>query len=392
MPLLDRLIDEIRSRGPLTVAAFMERALYDPDAGYYATAGQRSGRHGDFYTSVDAGPLFGEVLAELVSRTWAQSRPECFDLVEAGAGNGRLMRDLLNALRARHDACYRSLRVVLVERSAVARRAHAALAADHQPTPVVSSEALPDRIDGLLLANELLDAMPVHRLVQTQHGLREAYVREDDGRLGLVLGPVSSGAVASYLDAAGVTLQEGGMADVSPEAVAWTRDAARRLRRGGLLLIDYGQDAATLFGDMRPEGTLASYARHQIDLAGPGAGTPRHPSWLEAPGTRDLTAHVDFTSVTRAAEREGARRDWLIEQRQLLLRLGLSERLSRTDGAGLGDIRWRLAAKTLVNPHGLGATHRALLLSKGLDGAALLDPEDPVPPLPPRPPRGATRG
>ena len=357
----------------MTVAAFMERALYDPDGGYYTGAGQRSGRDGDFYTSVDAGPLFGQLLAELIARVWARHREANFDLVEAGAGNGRLMGDVLDALRTSHAECHASLRVRLVERSAVARQAHDALAARHDPLPVHSSPDLPERFDGLLFANELLDAMPAHRLVQTDRGLREAYVREDAGRLALGLGPVSSPALASYVGEVGVELPAGATVDVSPAAVAWVGDAARRLGRGAMLLIDYGHEARTLFAGHLLGGTLASYARHRLDPSRARENSPRHPAWLEEPGQRDLTAHVDFTSVARAAEREGARREWLVDQTRLLLGLGLAGRFATASGSGVADVRWRLAAKTLVGPQGLGESHKALLLTKGLHGAGLLD-------------------
>jgi SAM-dependent MidA family methyltransferase len=373
MSLTDRLIDEIRARGALTVAEFMERALYDPAEGYYAKVAQRSGRAGDFFTSVDAGPLFGQLIAELAARAWSRHPAAPFDLVEAGAGNGRLMRDVLDTLLAERPDCYRALRATLVERSEVARQAHDAIASVHAGIPVASSGEVPERFEGLLFANELLDAMPVHRVVQTRHGLREVYVVVDAGRLAIALGQPSNDAVVSYLDAAGVSLPQGVTADISPAAVAWTAGAAQRLRWGAILLIDYGHEASALFSDHHRDGTLVSYTRHQLDPVSRDAG-PRHPAWLEDAGQRDLTAHVDFTSVSRAAEREGARREWLVDQTRLLLGLGLATRLSGTHGSGLGDVKWRLAAKTLAGPHGLGGSHQALLLSKGLDAARLLTP------------------
>ena len=163
------------------------------------------------------------------------------------------------------------------------------------------------------------------------------------------------------------------MADVSPAAVAWTGDAARRLVRGAMLLIDYGHEASTLFAGHLLGGTLASYARHRLDPSRAREDSPRHPAWLEEPGQRDLTAHVDFTSVARVAEREGARREWLVDQTRLLLGLGLAERFAAVRGSGVADVRWRLAAKTLVGPQGLGESHKALLFTKGLSGAGLLD-------------------
>src|SRR5258707_10640921 len=145
----------------------MDLALYDPELGYYARAAQRSGRAGDFFTSVDVGPVFGELLAVQIlemARLLAPRAPSPeprFDLVEAGAGNGRLSADILRAIR-RHDAAvYERLRLHLVEISAAARAAQRDALGDVAERLVSSSPDLPDAFEGVLLANELLDAFPV---------------------------------------------------------------------------------------------------------------------------------------------------------------------------------------------------------------------------------------
>jgi SAM-dependent MidA family methyltransferase len=383
MSLQDALVAQIRATGPVTVAAFVERALYDPAAGYYSTSPTRSGRDGDFFTSVDAGPLFGELLAELVVRVWLAAcrahamrpaggaGPRGFDLVEAGAGNGRLMRDVLDALATACPTCYDSLRVRLVERSEAARGEHVDRLGPHARLLESSSPDLPTSFGGLLFANELLDAFPVHRVRMTPGGLREVFVAEERGRLVLEEGPPSSPALAGYFEDVGVPLPIGITADISPAAVAWVREAASRMESGAMLLIDYGHDAATLFSAPRTRGTLASCSRHQLDPEDAAASDPRHPAWLHAPGTRDLTAHVDFTAVGCAARAAGATGEWLVDQTRLLLWLGLGQRLSAATGSGLADVKWRLAAKSLAVPHGLGGTHRALLLTKDLAPGAL---------------------
>ena len=368
MPLLDRLLDDIRRRGPITVAEFMERALYDPDEGYYATAAQRSGRAGDFYTSVDVGPLFGELLAEFVARRWRTWREQArkeepFALVEAGAGNGRLARDLLDALAADHPDCYAATHLHLVERSAPARAQHLATLGPHAPRLVSSGADLPPRASGVLLANELLDAFPAHRVRMTASGLRECHVGVRDGQLVLVDGPPSSPVVEAYVEALGAPLPEGAIADISPAALAWVREAAVRMSRGVMLLIDYGHEARELLAGHHAEGTLVSFSRHQLDPAS-GSRTLDRPAWLEAPGERDLTTHVDFTSVTRAAESAGWRREALVEQSRLLVDLGLGDRLARSTGSSTADLKRRLAAKALALPAGLGASHQALVLVK----------------------------
>lgn len=367
MDLHDRLLAEIRAAGPMTVAAFMERALYDPEAGYYATAAQRSGRAGDFYTSVDVGPLFGELLAEFTARRWSAWRreaspDEAFALVEAGAGNGRLMRDLLDALARDHPACHAAVRVHLVERSAAACARHAEVLGPHLPRLASSGTDLPRAPVGVLLANELLDAFPAHRVRVAPEGLREVFVGERDGALALVEGPPSSASLSAYFERLGLDLPRGAVADISPAAIAWVGDATRRLARGTMLFIDYGHEARELFSGHHLAGTLASYARHQIDAPGASTGAADRPAWLHAPGTRDLTTHVDFTSVTQAAAAGGWSREALVDQSRLLIDLGLGDRLASCTGSHPREIARRLAAKSLALPLGLGGSHRALVL------------------------------
>lgn len=376
MALVDELLRRIRGTGPLTVAQFMDCALYDPAAGYYATAAQRSGRAGDFATSVDAGPLFGELLAELVARAYrawrAAGDSPAFDIVEAGAGNGRLMRDLLDELERLCPEAYGASRVRLVERSDAARAQHPVGLGPHAGR-LQSSVELPPAIDGVLVANELLDAMPAHRLVRRGDTWREVYVDADAVGLTLVEGGLSSPGVAQHVAALALEVPEGSVIDVSPAAVAWVRDAARRMRRGLMAFIDYGEQARGLFAGHHLEGTLVSYARHLADPPTRGRSAAR-PPWLEDPGRRDLTVHVDFSSVSRAAEAEGWKVAAFVDQMRLLIGLGLGRRLSTSTGAGRADLARRLAAKTLASPTGLGATHRALLLTRGVGDVQWLEP------------------
>ena len=160
----------------------MELALYEPELGYYARAPRRSGRAGDFFTSVDVGPLFGELLeiqlaelSRILNSTFHIPHSQ-FDLVEAGAGNGRLSSDILRAAKRRDPLFYESLRLHLVDASAEARRAHAETLADVSDRLVWSGSTLPESFAGVLLANELLDALPVHQVVMRATGLREVYV------------------------------------------------------------------------------------------------------------------------------------------------------------------------------------------------------------------------
>ena len=368
----------------MTVAAFMDLALYDADLGYYARAAQRSGRAGDFFTSVDVGPLFGELLAVQIAEMADILRPRGsspkFDLVEAGAGNARLSADILRAARDRDPAFYDSLRLHLVETSAEARRAQADTLGDVAERLASSTASLPATFEGVLVANELLDALPVHQVVMRADGLREVYVALSVGRpfqgrppdgdpervaLHLTEGPLSTPALAEYLDRLGVTLEVGWRVEVNLRAVDWMRDAARRLERGFIILIDYGHEARELYSAAHAAGTLTTFSRHQS--TGPESA-PETPAWLRQPGDQDLTAHVDFTSVRTGAEAEGLTTLGFLDQTYFLLGLLpsiLNPQSARNPQSAIRNV------KTLVMPGGLGSTHKVLILGKGVGTPAL---------------------
>ena len=166
------LLQNLRERGPVTVATFMELALYDPEFGYYARAARRSGRAGDFFTSVDVGPLFGELLEVQIAELFQISDFRFqIELVEAGASDGRLAADILRAAKRRDPALYDALRLHLVEASPSARAAQPLTLDDVADRLVSSSAELPESFEGVLIANELLDAFPVHQVVMREEGL-----------------------------------------------------------------------------------------------------------------------------------------------------------------------------------------------------------------------------
>ncbi len=356
--LTDLIASRIRRQGPLTVAEFMELALYHPEHGYYSTAAQRSGRNGDFFTSVDVGPLFGELVAAALVEMWealGAHGEKTFDLVEAGAGNGRLARDVLDAAARCHPEFYAALRVTLVERSAAARDAQRATLGPHADRCDLRA-VLPDAITGVVYANELLDALPVH-VVTTRHGeLREIVVAERNGRL-CEADARPSPEVAAYLADHQIEIGEGHRAEVGLAAAAWMRSAAAALSQGFLLLFDYGHEARDRQSAAHAGGTLTTYRAHVAHGV----------RWLDAPGECDLTSHVDLTAIRRAAEQAGLETLGAIDQTYFLLSLGLVDRLQPGDDRQ--SIRQRLAARSLIAPGGLGSTMKVMVFGKSLKAA-----------------------
>ena len=377
----------------------MELALYHAEFGYYARAVQRSGRTGDFFTSVDVGAVFGgllelqvaemaEILATIAAAGSAEheeTTTECstrsaanvFDLVEAGAGSGRLSADILRAARRRHPDIFARTKLHLVEVSGAARGAQPAMLRELAERLVSSAARLPQSFDGVLIVNELLDALPVHQVVMRPDGLREVYVdlAVESGhggaptpRLVTREGPLSTPALAEYLSRLDITLEPGWRAEINLRAVDWMREAAQRLRRGFIILIDYGHQAPELYGVAHAGGTLTTFARHT--MAGPEAA-PAAP-WLMTPGDQDITAHVDFTTLRSVAEAEGLATLGFLDQTYFLMGLlGQGTQGPQPADLELLTLEDRLALKTLLMPGGLGSTLKVLLLGKGVGTPAL---------------------
>lgn len=355
MTLRELIADRIRTSGPISFAEFMDVSLYHPELGYYARAPQKTGRAGDFFTSVDVGPIFGELLAKQFGEMWRllspQARgsgPAVFDLVEAGAGSGRLARDILDASQRTDPEFYSAVRLSLVEQSPAARAAQAGTLGPHAPLVVHSAASMPHEIAGVIYANELLDALPTHAVVMTENGLREVFIDAADGRFVERFEELSSPRIAEYLARAGAELRVGWRTEVNLKAEEWMKAAAAALRRGFLVVIDYGHDERDLYNAAHSAGTLTSYKQHS-----------QLTDFLQQPGDTDITAHVDLSAVTRAATQSGLDVLGRLDQTYFLLGLGITE---------LDDLTLpqRLAMKTLLLPGGLGSTHKVLIFGKGV--------------------------
>ena len=358
--LRDLIAERIHTDGPITFAEFMELSLYHPEAGYYARAAQRTGRAGDFFTSVDVGPVFGELLAKQFSEMLRLIGEPSLDLVEAGSGSGRLARDILDELKRLDPESYASVGLSLVERSATALHEQRNTLAEHAVLLRHSSMTMPDGIRGVIFANELLDALPTHAVAMTGLGLREVFVDESNGRFVEHLQEPSTPRIAEYLARAGAELRPGWRAEVNLAAEDWIKTAAASLEKGFLVVIDYGHDERELYGSSHAAGTLATFKSHTT-LA----------DSLQSPGDCDITAHVDLTAVVRAAEAAGLTTLGTLDQTYFLLALG-SEDLMDLDGTfAAAALKRRLALKTLMLPGGLGSTHKVMVFAKGVGKPSL---------------------
>lgn len=351
-------------RGRITLAEFMEVALYHPGGGYYAggSGGGPVGADGDYYTSPVVHPAFGALLAVQLFQMWRLlGRPAAFTVAESGAGNGRLGRDIQQFAAALPEGFRRGLRYVCIDRGVV-RQDEPPASGGMRPAQIRAA-GLPLRsLVGCLLSNELLDSFPVHQVTLERGQLREVYVAASGGALTLETGAPSTPALRRRLDALGLTLAEGQTAEINLGLEQWASDAAAALRRGFVLAIDYGRLAPDLYSAQeRRRGTLTTYYRHlQTDRP------------MERIGRQDLSAQVDFTAAMQAAERAGLDGLGYVTQRDFLRNLGLEEWLRRPPQAARRREAEanRRAMNELLHPGGLG-DFKALALGKDVGRPAL---------------------
>lgn len=357
--LTEILASRIRAGGPIPFADFMCECLYHPIHGYYSRTNTR--RLGDYYTSVDVHPIFGRLLARQFAEMWELlGSPRPFVVVEAGAGVGRLAGHILDFSAAALPEFYAAMQYVAVERSAARRAEHAARLAGHLAAGRVSSAGeVPEGIPaGCIFSNELVDALPCHRVVAEQGSLREIYVGVDGSRFVEAIDEPSSPALGRYFQEQGIALEEGQQAEVCFEACDWIERAGRSLDRGFVLTIDYGHEARALYDERHNRGTLLAYRDHAVSE-----------NILDAPGEQDLTSHVNFTALDLWGRRAGLVRTGLVTQSQFLVALGSSNEfadLYEPEQAEMEKLRARLLLKNLIHPEGMGEKFQVLGQHKGI--------------------------
>lgn len=347
----------IASQGPLGFPEFMATALYHPESGYYADPKRKIGRHGDFFTSVSVGPVFATILARWVLARWqALDRPDAWRLVEVGAHDGTLLRELVAELQRLDPAAAADLTLTVPEPLA-ARRPLIGQALAGLPVSAVevfdpAAASPPQALPGILLANEVLDALPCHLVEFDGSTWIELMVGDNENeRLEFEPGPLSEKWLTAATDRLGVRYPPGYRTEFRDY-----RDFLRSLRdlllRGSMLFIDYGFARPEFYHPDRRQGTLRTFSRH---LAGDDP--------LESPGQQDLTAHVDFTAVAEAAEILGMEPAAFQPQEKFLIETGRDWIESL---AGLtNEQRAPLVRQfqTLAHPAQLGAQFHALELA-----------------------------
>jgi len=355
----------------MTFARFMELALYHPGLGYYEAGRNQVGFKGDFYTSVSAGELFGQLLAFRFA-SWLEALPVVGDdlwLVEAGAHDGQLARDILGWLREQRPKLYARLRYGIVDPSRQRQTwqreklgdfgervrwfdSLAAIANRSDSAPLPSPSKAAGQINGIIFSNELLDAMPVHRLGwdATERAWFEWGVDWDGQNFSWAKLEKGSADALKAINLPGellAVLPDGYTVEVSPAGEAWWRESAEVLKQGKLLAIDYGFTREEMISPARTNGTIRAYYKHQSceDV-------------LANPGEQDLTAHVNFSAMQTAGELAGLNTEAYLTQPQFLTGI-LGEAIKDPSFGAWTEKRTR-QFQTLTHPLHLGRAFKVL--------------------------------
>ena len=350
--LVQVIRDEIARLGLIPCERFIELALYHPRLGYYSGERLRVGRKGDFITNVSVGRLFGEILADQIVELWELAgRPPEFSIVEAGAETGELASDLLNCLSQVGSGMTWSY--VIAEPDELKQEQQRQRLTANSVRWVTSLDEL-DPITGIILGNELLDAIPPRVVEFSADRWREVYVTLENNRFIFSLEPVKDPRLNARIAKIPLPLPQPYRTEVNLAATDWINDAAKTLRRGFVLMIDYGYSRSDYYSPLRTQGTLALYRNQQ-----------RQENIFEGIGETDITAHVDFTAIADASLEAGCQLLGFTDQHHFMVGAGESRMRSFESRDDRGDRdRFLRAYKTLMHPEMMGLAFKYLLMGK----------------------------
>ncbi|PHS27194.1 MAG: SAM-dependent methyltransferase [Methylophaga sp.] len=355
--LLSLIYDEIeRAGGKISFADYMHLCLYAPGLGYYSAGSQKLGQHGDFTTAPEISPLFSRTFAHHIKDVLSQLKQP--SILEFGAGSGKMAADILAELTAAN--CYPE-KYYIIEVSADLRERQYKTIAHALPDiveNVVWLDAIPNCFVGVILANEVCDAMPVHMLHFKQGKVAERYIEKNDAGLCWCEGSLSQSSLASHIIEIQALIGESEdyITEVNLAAQAWLCSLADNLQQGALFICDYGYPKADYYHPQRNEGTLMCYYQHQ-----------GHADPLILPSLQDITAHVDFTLLAQTAIDNGLEVNGFQSQADFLLAGGITELSQAQENDPLLMLQQASEIKQLTLPSAMGENFKVLTLSKSLN-------------------------
>src|SRR3954471_3174939 len=342
--------ETIRRDGPVRFDWFMEQALYHPQFGYYSTGQCQIGRHGDYFTNVSVGPVFGRMLATQFAEMWEiMGQPDNFTVVEQGAHHGEFAHDVLTAMRE-----FRAkLRYYIVEPFPILQaRQEETLAEFRDNLTWTKSITELEPFSGVHFSNELIDSMPVRLIVREAEGeWQEKFVADSGGNFIFTTKPIADPELHAALEKIPPIEKVAYETEVNLVALGWIENVSQKLERGFVLAVDYGYPRSEFYAAERTTGTLQSFARHHL------VSSP-----LECVGRVDITSHVECTTIAERAEDCGLKLIGFTDQHHFMT--GLLARHTPAESE-------RRALQTLLHPEFLGTRFQYLALAKNVERAQL---------------------
>lgn len=343
--------------GGISFARYMHLALYAPGLGYYSGGAQKFGSAGDFVTAPEISALFAQTLARQAAEVLQLTQGS---ILELGAGSGRLAAELLLELQQLGQLPQRYL---ILEVSAQLRQMQQAVLQQALPPALVQRiawlDSLPAAFDGLVLANEVLDALPVHIVEAGAHAVYERNVMWDGRQFAWTQVPLAAGPVLQQVGRH--PLPAGYVTEICPAAGGLIASLASSLRHGVLLFVDYGFPQREYYHAQRSQGTLMCHYRHYA-----------HSDPFIYPGLQDITAHVDFTAVAEAGVTHGLQLLGYCSQTQFLINCGITELLARVSPQDMAAYAPLAAqAQKLLSPAEMGELFKVIALGKGMPAALM---------------------
>lgn len=351
------IVQRIESAGGwISFANYMRLALYAPGLGYYSGGSQKFGAAGDFTTAPEMTPLFGQTLAQTVAQVLQQTGG---DVLELGAGSGRLAVDLLRELEHLNALPQRYSILELSGELAERQRALIAFELPHLVARVAWLTALPNDFVGCMLGNEVLDAVPCRVLTKRQGEWLERGVAQRNGQLIWQDNTMVEQAVVD--DLSPFDLPDGYITEHQTEAAALVASLFSAVKRGVLLLVDYGFHADSYYHPQRQQGTLMCHYRHHA-----------HDDPFFLPGLQDITTHIDFSAIWAAGTQAGWSLEGYVTQAAYLLDAGLLDALARIPAGSAAYFQASAAVQKLLSPAEMGELFKVIAFSKELNAATPL--------------------
>jgi SAM-dependent MidA family methyltransferase len=363
----DRIFTSLHQR--ITFAEYMDLVLYHFEFGYYAKKSSQIGATGDFFTSPHLGSDFAECLAKQFEQMWEiLERPHPFQLVEMGAGQGIIAKDILTYIQKSNPDLFAALEYIIIEKSPQmqVQQRRLLIEFERQAKWYSWDEIAPESIYGCCFSNELIDAFPVHQVIVKDGKLKEIYVTLDPDNQSLkeITDEVSTVELQKYFESLEIDItsyEDGYRTEVNLESDRWLQTVADKLKQGYVITIDYGYSANRYYNPFRSEGTLQCYFKHQY-----------HNNPYINLGNQDLTSHVNFTALEITGENCGLKTVDFTKQGMFLMALGLGEYIASLSQIEVQNsqemhqvLQRRQALHQLIDPMGLG-NFGVLIQSKGL--------------------------